>query len=154
MKVTVERLHKSATFAKAHDTDAGYDLTCVDYEIKDDGRIMLNLGVRVKTPQGYYWDLRPRSSFSKSGFIMPNSPGTIDEEYRGTIYMALRTLNGDSSAKLTFKIEETFLNDKPVAQMVLKKREDIDLDIQFEEVDTDTERGEGGFGSTDKKKVA
>lgn len=148
-KLKVERLHAQATFDKAHKTDTGYDLTCIGIEKKKDGRYMLDLGIRVEIPTGYYMELVPRSSFSKTGFVVPHSYGVIDFSYRGTWYLPLRNIDYLGEIIGHFpefdEVVKHFVG-KKVAQAILRKRDDCV--VEFARVSTDTDRGEGSFGST------
>lgn len=126
---------------KAHSTDSGVDLTCMAVEQKRERLFMLDLGVSVEPPEGYYTELFPRSSIIKTDFFQANSVGIIDQDYRGRIYLPLRYLgqgNGQDKAHE--------LIGQRVAQLVLKRIEPFELSI----VDNlnDTPRGAGGFGST------
>ncbi|MDT8445716.1 MAG: hypothetical protein RRB13_02310 [bacterium] len=126
---------------KAHSTDSGVDLTCMAVEEKRERVYMLDLGVSVEPPPGYYTELFPRSSIIKTDFVQANSVGIIDQDYRGRIYLPLRYLGqGDGMDKARELIGQR------VAQLILKRIEPFDLKI----VDqlNDTPRGQGGFGST------
>ena len=95
-------------------------------------------GFAVAIPEGYEIQVRPRSGLAcKHGISVPNAPGTIDADYRGEVKVALINFS-----KVDFVIEPGMR----VAQLVLAEVPQA----VFEEVDelADTERGEGGFGST------
>ena len=169
--INVKMTHDKATFHKNHEDDSGWDLTCVDYEIKEGGRIALNLGIQAEPPEGHYFDMVPRSSFSKTPFIQANSVGIIDQGYRGNWYMMVRYVpfleevtnvhperqkkginNGDWMLPVYYEkdyldglIKELFLG-KRVAQAILRKFESDYVNI----TDTlgKTHRGENGFGSS------
>lgn len=101
-------------------------------------RVIIPTGIYLEIPKGYEAQIRPRSGQSfKKGFILPNSPGTIDADYRGEVGVIIANYTGKS---IQIKHGER------IAQMVFAKVEQIEWD----EVDTlkDTERGEGGFGHT------
>jgi dUTP pyrophosphatase len=149
--LVVELTNEKATFQKAFASDVGYDLTCVSIDHKSDGRFMLDLGVKVQSPEGHYMELVPRSSFSKSGFVMANSLGIIDTDYRGNVFLPAIPCDTQSRSightPHIDKARELFLH-KKVAQLILKKKKDCK--VHFGKVETNTERGEGGFGSTGK----
>lgn len=131
----------------AHDDDACMDVYVHDIEIKDDGRIIYHTGLHFKLPEDYEMEIRPRSSLTKTTSIMQNAPGTLDEGYTGELMIVHRRINIDSSLVGT---PEFNIGDK-VAQILVRRRERI----KFKEVDIiedlgDTERGDGGFGSTGK----
>lgn len=103
-------------------------------------RALIHTGVRVALPVGYEAQVRPRSGLAlKHGIILPNSPGTIDADYRGEIGVILMNL-GDEPY-------EVKCGDR-IAQMVVAPV----CQVKFEEADEldETARGEGGFGSSGK----
>jgi dUTP pyrophosphatase len=126
----------------AHSGDAGLDLcSTVDCDLKPFDRKKIPTGIKVSIPQGYAGFIQPRSGIAyKNGIGLVNSPGLIDSGYRGEICAIL--INYDTEN--TFKIKK---GDK-ICQMVIKKVEEVDLEV-VEELDS-THRGEGGFGSTDR----
>ena len=84
--------------------------------------------------------LRPRSGLAfKYGISLPNTPATIDSDYRGEIKIALINLSNE---------DFTVKSGERIAQMVIAKHEKAEL-IQVTELN-ETKRGEGGFGSTGK----
>lgn len=100
----------------------------------------VHTGFILEIPGGYDVEIRPRSGLStKYKVIIPNSPATIDSDYRGEILVALFNL-GDSE----FVIEHGMR----VAQLVLRKS--IHIEWKTVEELSQTERGKGGFGSTGK----
>jgi dUTP pyrophosphatase len=118
-------------------SDSGFDLYLVKLIKKEGNLYFFDTGVRVSPPPGYYFDLVPRSSIFKSGFILANSVGIIDMTYRGTIKVPLIKVNPDA--------EEPEL---PWRAVQLIPRRFFPLEgIQVESLDP-TLRGEGGFGST------
>ena len=125
----------------AHPTDAGADVYASEptnfepYETK-----IVHTALQVAIPAGYEIQIRPRSGMSlKTGFRIANAPGTIDSDYRGEIGVIM---TNTSDKPVT--IEK---GDK-IAQMVIAP---VPM-IRWVETDNldETERGEGGFGSTDK----
>lgn len=122
---------------KAHVTDSGYDLWLLEKVKEENGMIMYDTGIAVKPPHGYYFELVGRSSISKSGYIMANSVGIIDANYRGSLKVALIKINKDMPdlempCRLVQLIPRQFLH--------LEPQEVDELDL--------TARGEGGFGSS------
>ncbi|MCL2349883.1 MAG: dUTP diphosphatase [Defluviitaleaceae bacterium] len=120
---------------------AGMDLhACVDAPmvLKPMERKQVPLGFKMAMPQGFEAQIRPRSSLGlKYGISMPNSPGTIDADYRGEVSVLLINLGSED-----FVINR---GDR-IAQMIINKIEQV----RFVQVDglPDSVRGEGGFGST------
>ncbi|WP_135504036.1 dUTP diphosphatase [Roseovarius aestuariivivens] len=101
-------------------------------------RVLVPTGLRMAVPEGYEVQLRPRSGLAlKHGITLPNSPGTIDSDYRGPVGVIV--MNAGS---------EPFVIDHGarIAQMVVAPV----LQARFDVVDTldTTARGAGGFGST------
>jgi len=96
--------------------------------------------MRIALPVGYEAQVRPRSGLAlKHGITLPNSPGTIDADYRGEIQVIMQNLGNDP-----FVIEP---GDR-IAQMVVAPVCQVDW-IEAETLE-ETERGAGGFGSTGK----
>ncbi len=120
---------------------AGLDLKAVCEEpiiLKPLERQIIKTGLHIALPTGYEAQIRPRSGLAaKHGISVLNSPGTIDADYRGEIGVILVNLSQDD-----FEITDGMR----VAQMVIAKFEQAEF-IEVEELD-ETERGEGGFGST------
>ena len=109
--------------------------------LKPLGRAVVPTGLFLEIPVGYEVQVRPRSGLAaKKGISVLNAPGTIDADYRGEVCVILVNLS-DSD----FTVEPG----ERIAQLVLAKHEVI----EWEEVSElgETERGEGGFGSTGTK---
>ena len=125
---------------KAYPSDTGYDLTLIRVS-KDMSRgrqtiIMFDTGIAVCPPDGYYTEVVPRSSISKTGYMLANSVGIIDASYRGSIKVVLK---GDETLKNLALPYKGF-------QLILRKLEEAEV-VEVDDLD-DTVRGEGGFGST------
>ncbi|MBU2983494.1 dUTP diphosphatase [Lentibacter algarum] len=101
-------------------------------------RMLVPTGLRLEIPQGYEVQLRPRSGLAlKHGITLPNSPGTIDADYRGPLGVIL--LNAGREG---FVVK----HGARIAQMIVAPvvQAQFELAVGLSE----TERGEGGFGST------
>lgn len=101
-------------------------------------RLIVPTGIRVEIPAGYEMQIRPRSGLAtKHGITLPNTPGTIDSDYRGPLGVALINL-GDAPY--------TIRHGDRIGQAVIAPV----LQARFAVVDrqSDTDRGSGGFGST------
>ncbi len=136
------RLHPDAQLPKyATEHAAGLDLhACNDEEIvvQPQTVALIPTGFAIELPIGYEAQLRPRSGLAlKHAISLPNTPGTIDADYRGEVKIILI-----NHAKEPFTVKK---GDR-IAQMVIAKYERVD----FVEADSlsDTERGAGGFGHT------
>lgn len=104
-------------------------------------RAMIPTGLSIELPEGYEMQIRPRSGLAaKHGITVLNSPGTIDADYRGEIRVILVNLSNEE-----FRIEAG----ERIAQMVVARHEQVEWELT-EELG-ESERGEGGFGSTGKK---
>ena len=106
--------------------------------IEPGARALVPTGLRLAIPEGYEVQLRPRSGLAlKHGITLPNSPGTIDSDYRGPLGVIV--MNAGQEA---FTVEHGMR----IAQMVVAPV----VQAAFEVVDglDDTARGAGGFGST------
>jgi dUTP pyrophosphatase len=120
---------------------AGVDLRAVEKRVLQPGeRALVPTGIRIALPPGYEAQVRPRSGLAlKYGVTLPNSPGTIDADYRGEILVIMQNL-GDAP----FVIEP---GDR-IAQMIVAPVSRVDW-IEADSLE-ETERGAGGFGSTGK----
>jgi dUTP pyrophosphatase len=76
-------------------SDAGYDLHLVKFIKEQDGVYYYDTGVAIELPYGYYGLLAGRSSIAKSGYMLANSIGVIDNEYRGSLIVALIKIRPD-----------------------------------------------------------
>lgn len=138
-------INKSNNPLPAYETggSAGMDLRAFlskDIELKPLERKLIPTGLFLEIPEGYEAQLRPRSGLAfKHGISLPNTPATIDSDYRGEIKIALINLSNE-----VFMVK----NGERIAQMIIAKHEKAEL-IQVEEIN-ETKRGEGGFGSTGK----
>lgn len=127
---------------KAHNSDIGYDLTAISVFKKISDKITLfETGIKVSSPDGFYIEIIPRSSLSKTGYMLANSVGIIDPEYTGTLKIAL------------IKVDDTLPDiELPFTrcQLILRKAERSEM-VCIQTLE-DTCRGCGGFGSTDNVK--
>lgn len=140
----VKKLNSNAVIPmKAKKGDAGFDLFSIEDTLLKAGEFKaLGTGVAIQLPPGTEGQIRPRSGLAlNKGVTVLNSPGTIDEGYRGELKVILI-----NHSKEDFQIEK----DMKIAQLVIKPLLDVGLEISTEL--TETERGEGGFGSTGMKK--
>jgi len=128
--------------------DAGADVRVIpnpnthdkDYCIQPGQTVMISLGFRIEVPEGWEMQVRSRSGLSKKGLVVANAPGTIDSGYRGPCMVLLH----NQSTK-PFVV----LPNERVAQFVLKRAPQANFVLT--DSLSETERGEGGFGSTGTK---
>ena len=153
MNASKIKLYEDATMpTRAHSDDVGYDLTVAASRIETamrnkelSSRVIIDTGVAVEPPNGYHVEVVPNSRICKTGFAMPNSPGIIDPGYRGTIklvYVPCALVKKDEACEL-------FAKGKVCGQLIIRKTEHLPM-VQVDTL-TETERGTGGFGSTEKK---
>lgn len=136
-KITDE---KAVIPKRGNDFAVGYDLTIISkYKQLSEKTALYDTGIQVQPPSGYYTEIIPRSSLSKSGYILSNSIGVIDSDYRGNLLVALTRVD-DSVPDFNFPFK--------CAQLVLREHLSYKL-IDSLELQS-TERGNGSFGCTDK----
>ena len=103
-------------------------------------RKLIPTGLKIELEKGYEAQIRPRSGMSiKHGITLINCVGTIDEDYRGELCVPVVNLSNE---------EYAIQPDERIAQMVIAKTEHAKIEVVTELSETD--RGEGGFGSTGK----
>jgi len=104
-------------------------------------RAVVPTGLRVEIPPGYEMQIRPRSGLAlKFGITLPNTPGTIDSDYRGPLGVALINLGAEPY---------TIHHGDRIAQAVIAPV--VQAGFEVVEAMGETERGAGGFGSTGKR---
>ena len=141
MQVRIKKLNQLAqipTYAK--EGDAGMDVIATSIISDTPTQITYGLGIALEIPKGFVGLVFPRSSIRKTGLQLSNSVGVIDSGYRGELQATFNKTRGFGSIDYN-------IGDK-IAQIIIIPYPPI----QFEEVEelNNTERGEGGFGSTGK----
>ncbi|MDD4527465.1 MAG: dUTP diphosphatase [Candidatus Margulisbacteria bacterium] len=144
VKLKIEKLeHFNGLDLPKYQTEhaSGFDLVSAEDKVLKAGqRALVATGLKMEIPIGYEGQVRPRSGLAyKYGIIIPNSPGTIDADYRGEVKVIIW-----NSGTEDFIIKK---GDR-IAQFVLAPVVQADFDVVVS-VD-ETVRGEGGFGSTGK----
>lgn len=140
MKIQIKKLDAKAIVPQyATKLDAGMDLTAISKTIVDEndhGYIEYGIGLAMAIPEGFYGEIVPRSSISKTGMILANAPGTIDAGYRGEIKLRFKAVKNSKQYEIGDRIAQIIIKEFPK--------------VEFEEVENleETDRGEGGFGST------
>lgn len=144
MKVRIKKLRPTAllpAYAHGPEEDAGMDLHAAEPMTIPAGETRLvPTALAIELPPYYEAQLRPRSGLAaKHAITMPNAPATIDPGYRGEIRVILRNLGTEPF--------EIHAGDR-IAQMIIARYEGV----EWEESDlTDSQRGEGGFGSSGRR---
>ncbi|CAM1349957.1 dUTP diphosphatase [Tenacibaculum insulae] len=139
----VQIINKSKHETPNYETEgsAGMDLRANINEtitLKPLERAIIKTGLFIALPVGFEAQVRPRSGLAaKNGITVLNAPGTVDADYRGEIGVILVNLSN----------QDFMINDgERIAQLVIAKHERVNW--QEVSVLSETERGEGGFGST------
>ena len=141
----LDKLHldgKEVSFMpkKAFDTSAGADVHAwieAPMKLYPKETKVIPAGFKMEIPAGYEAQIRSRSGLALSGIIVANQPGTIDSEYRGEVGVILRN---NSKQMVIIRPGDR------IAQMVINELPKVEFEMVGEL--TDTERKDGGFGST------
>ena len=143
MKVRIKKLNETAVIPSyAKDGDAGMDLVATSIISSTSTQITYGIGLALEIPKGFVGLIFPRSSVRKTRLMLSNCVGVVDSGYRGELQATFNKINNDSVSENDYKVGDR------IAQIMIIPHPPI----EFEEADelSDTERGEGGFGSTGK----
>ena len=143
MKVQIKKLNENAVIPSyAKSGDAGMDLVATSIISETDTQITFGIGLALEIPFGFVGLIFPRSSVRKTRLMLSNCVGVVDSGYRGELQATFNKVNQNSIAENDYKVGDR------IAQIMIIPHPPI----EFEEADelSDTERGEGGFGSTGK----
>ena len=146
MKVNVKKLDSNAvvpTYAKHG--DAGMDLTATSKWYDESGNVCYGTGLAFEIPNGFVGLLFPRSSNTKKDLILGNSVGVTDSGYRGEVVLKFRPVM-PLERDIEFGPREYEIGDR-IGQIVIIPVPQIEFNV-VDELST-TDRGVGGFGSTD-----
>lgn len=144
MIVKIKKLNENAVIPKYSKTgDAGMDLTITSILSESTSDVTYGFGLSLEIPQGFVGLVFPRSSIRKYDLSLTNCVGVIDSGYRGELQATFKKTNwlkGENSEKYE-------IGDRGAQIMILPYPQ-----IDFVETDilSNTERGDGGFGSTGK----
>jgi len=122
---------------KVRVSDSGYDLTLVQLDEQMGNLYWYTTGIKVQPPAGYYFDLVPRSSIVKTGYVLANSVGVIDMSYIGPIKVPLIKVN-PNVGDLELPCRLVQLVPRPIIHVEFKQVDDFEV----------TSRNAAGFGST------
>ena len=142
MKVLIKKLCEKATIPEYKTSaSSGFDISaCLDENIilAPKSVTMVKTGLSLELPEGFEAQVRSRSGLAlKNGVFVLNSPGTIDNDYRGELCVILANFSSEP-----FTIEHGMR----IAQVIVARYQQFPLEIVQEL--TETQRGSGGFGST------
>ena len=143
VKVTyVNKNLKGKTLFRANKDDAGFDLCAAVSGIIHPGQTaIVDLGIRTEFTPGFEAQVRPRSGLAaKKHITITNSPGTIDAGFRGVWGAIITNLHPSESF--------VFAEGDKIAQAVFKELPEVEIE-EAEEL-SESDRGVGGFGSSDK----
>lgn len=171
MHIRVKKLDPNAKLpTRGTSKSAGYDLYALEKaEVKPGETVFIHTGLAMEIPEGYFGAIYARSGLACKHNLRPaNCVGVIDEDFRGEICVAL--VNDTESVIMSHHVLQrldsgfetvenrpaentegtyTIAAGERVAQIVIQSREDVIFDVS-DELD-DSDRGEGGFGSTGSK---
>ena len=146
LEVKIKKLHKDAVIPKYETIGSvGMDLTATSKKYDEYGNVVYGTGISIQIPEGYYADLRPRSSISKYDLVLANSVGTIDTDYRGELILKFKPsvyfgVNRGDDVGVMYDVGDR------IAQLVILPYPKVSF-VEVNEL-SETERGTGGFGST------
>jgi len=164
--ISCEVLEGGKLPTKAHATDAGFDLYATEDIVLYPGQVIKHpLNIKLKLPSDTWAEITTKSGLGSKGQLV--YAGVIDEEYRGVPHVIMTNLKMFESG-LPIATEDAHLTGKvvnqhgmvrnldpilikkgeKVAQLIMNSHSQFYFVEQVEKVETDTNRGEGGFGST------
>ena len=161
IKVKIKKLNEDAvtpTYSK--DGDAGMDLVATSKSLDKEGNVVYGTGLAFEIPKGYVGFVFPRSSNAKQQLLLSNSVGVIDSGYRGEVMLKFKSSASSFSLKTLIKLifnpdsNITLINNVKISYNVGERIGQIIIlpypQIEFEEAEelSETERGNGGYGST------
>lgn len=146
LKIKLQKVTEDARMPiKGSEHAAAYDVYAHSITRTADGKVKVGLGFKTEIPKGYKGIIVPRSNLTKFRWVLNNSFGVIDADYRGE-WMAIFTLIDNSD---TDSDEFPYGVGDRVAQIYFEEVLSISFDVvpELEQ----SERGDGGFGSTGLK---
>lgn len=128
-----------------HATDACCDIKATSVEYTTDGRIKCGTGIHVATEDRDSITCRPNSRITKMGYVIANAPGTVDESYRGEIFVVFRPIISNPApiniGDVVCQLEVP--HHRQASFKTVKTLEELGI----------TDRGDNGFGSTSNKQI-
>lgn len=166
MQVKIKKLHPDAVIPqRMSELAGGWDVTTTEIIKESPDFVICKLGFSLQPPEGYKITLVPRSSLTKTKWVLQNSPGLGDADYLGeyqyrfrAIPIGIKSYNSTEYESFGISYDKYHIElDYPKFPYTVGDRigqlylEEV-IPIEFIEVDelSNTERGEGGFGSTNK----
>lgn len=146
IKIKFKKLYPNSKLpVKGSEEAACYDVYAHSVVVESSQLITYKLGFSTEIPRGYKAILIARSNLSKTPWVVANSIGIIDSDYRGEWMIKMRSVSGNLYEPIPYSEGDR------VGQMYLQKI----LEFEIEETDElqESKRGEGGFGSTGIKSI-
>lgn len=141
-RLTITRIHEDAVLPKyAYPTDSGFDLHATEnVKLSPFGRALVPTGLKVKIPEGFEIQVRPKSGLAiKQGITVLNTPGTVDQGYTGEIMVIVFNTNPtEFEITKNMKVAQAVLCPVICGKNVLVVEDDVE----------EGDRGDKGFGST------
>lgn len=142
--IKIKKLNGNATIpTRSHATDAGLDLYASERAWVDEGTL-IRTGIAIDIPPGFEGTVRPRSGLTSSTGLRVQL-GTVDSGYIGEIKVIADCITHDDIGDQSYPV---YIGDK-IAQLVISPIETPKVEV-VDEFDSESERGENGFGSTGK----
>lgn len=155
IKVKFKKLHEDAKLPKrAKPGDAGLDIVCVDNGLYNPEQLQVSysLGLAMELPPGHVGLLFPRSSIVKTTLTLGNAVGVIDETYRGEMKAVFNCREGNGLRRpyntVTGEPVGAYKKGDRIVQLVVLPIPEVET--EWAEELSETDRGTGGFGSTGK----
>lgn len=137
--VKIRKVHPDAVIPfRAHATDAGMDVIAISMEMTED-YVEYDTGLQFQLPEGYAMLIFPRSSNSKKDLLLCNSVGILDAGYTGNLKLRFKLMTEGYTEKI-------YNPGDKIGQIMIIPYPEINF-IETE-IFNETERGDGGFGST------
>jgi dUTP pyrophosphatase len=155
-KIEVEVLEGGKLPTKAHASDAGFDVYATEDIMVFPGQVIKHpLNIRIKPPVGTWCRIETKSGLGSKGHMV--WAGVIDQNYRGIPHVIMTNLNWNAKPFIDQDNEPNLqLDPQPIvikkgdriAQITMNPHSNEFFIVQVDKVDTNTDRGEGGFGSS------
>lgn len=149
MQIEFKKLNENASFPeRASEFAGGWDVKVTEIEKVSEDFVICKLGFALSLPNNYKLTIVPRSSLTKTHWVLQNSPCLIDEDYRGEVQLRFRCIPSNYGYNTLLYENFPFEVGDRVGQVYLEEV----IPIEFVEVNelSESKRGDGGFGSTNK----
>ena len=147
MIVKIKKLSELAVIpAYGKPGDAGLDLTCTSVELDANGNYVYRTGLAIEIPKGFVGLLFPRSSNANKSLMLTNSVGVIDSGYRGEIMFKYKPNYQFFLTEVDKRHDKIYNVGDRVGQLIIMPYPEVVWNVVDELLES--ERGDGGFGST------